>query len=138
MAARRHNERTMRHFLIILLLCLPPLAQAGEEATTGASPHVHAGFDAHQAFVTKYADYLRAESQTPLPLPAIAKADWPDLVARLKLAKIFVEPDRYYLAKLFTLTCYQAEDGRYYLDAKGGFWGMDQLYYGPFSEADLK
>lgn len=132
-------KNTLTYAVVLLLACAAALpVRAGEDATTHASSHYPAPFDAQQAFNTKFATYLRAESQTPLPLPAIAKADWPALAARLKLSKVFVEPDRYYLAKVYTLTCYRTEDGHYYLDVKGGFWGMDQLYYGPFTEADLK
>lgn len=132
-------KTTITCAMAFLFLLLPAFtAQAGEDATTHASSHYAAPFDALQAFNTKFATYLRAESQTPLPLPAIQKADWPKLSAGLGLKKVFVEPDRYYLAKVYTFTLYQAGDGRYYLDVKGGFWGMDQLYYGPFAEADLK
>lgn len=128
-----------KHLMTILLVWLAalPLQAAGETAApaAGSAP---ARIDLLEAFNTKFASYLRADSQTPLPLPAIAKADWPKRSAGLELRKIFVEPDRFYLAKVYTFTLYQAADGRYYLDVKGGFWGMDQLYYGPFSEADLQ
>lgn len=139
-AGRIPGMKTIVRQIMTLLLAVLPVfpAQAGEDATTHASSHYVAPFDAQQAFNTKFATYLRAESQTPLPLPAIQKTDWPKLTAGLALHKVFVEADRYYLAKVYTFTLYQAADGRYYLDVKGGFWGMDQLYYGPFGEADLK
>jgi hypothetical protein len=132
-------HKAMKYLLMILLAGLPVLPLlADEKSNTPSDSVVTPHFDALKAFNAKYATYLRAESQTPLPLPEIAKTDWPRLSAGLGLRKIFVEPDRFYLAKVYTFTLYQAADGRYYLDVKGGFWGMDQLYYGPFDEADLK
>lgn len=144
-AWRRTGQNTRMHALFqrcLPLLCaacllFPGLLQAADAMTTHASRQAADGPGLQQAFNAKFADYLRADSQTPLPLPAIAKADWPGLTGGLQLARVFVEADRYYLAKLFTFTCYQGADGRYYLDVKGGFWGMDQLYYGPFDAADF-
>jgi len=132
-------HKAMKYLLTILLAGLPlsPLLAGDETLAASGSPDT-SRFDALKAFNARYATYLRAESQTPLPLPEIAKTDWPRLSAGLGLRKVFVEPDRFYLAKVYTFTLYQAADGRYYLDVKGGFWGMDQLYYGPFDEADLK
>lgn len=91
-----------------------------------------AGFD------QRYADYLRAESQMLFPFPALDKEAFKQLRQARGLAEIYRDPDRYYNNKVYTLTLYR-DDARdeYYLDAKGGFWGMDELAYGPIKEKDL-
>lgn len=91
------------------------------------------------AFEQRYRDYLGAGSQALLPFPKLEKPDWKKLQESRPLNTVFSAPDRYYNAKVYTLTLYQAEDdGSLYLDAKGGFWGMDELVYGPLKESDLK
>ena len=92
-----------------------------------------------QNFNRKYQQYLRADSQMLLPLPSIEMAEWKRMLERGGLEKIYSEPNVYYNAKVYTLTLFHAkESGEYYLDAKGGFWGMDELAYGPFSEKDFE
>ncbi|MCX7628071.1 MAG: hypothetical protein N2Z69_06645 [Methylophilaceae bacterium] len=90
------------------------------------------------AFERRYQDYLHAASQALLPFPQVGKTDWKRLKETHPLQVVFVAPDRYYNGKVYTLTLYQAEDGRYYLEAKGGFWGMDELAYGPLGPDELK
>ena len=103
----------------------------------------HAGYadDAgmQQRFNQKYATYLQADSQALLPLPQLEKPAWKKLQESRPLRKIYSEPDKFYNNKVYVFTLYQATgDGSYYLDAVGGFWGMDELVYGPLSERDLQ
>ena len=92
-----------------------------------------------QNFNRKYQQYLRADSQMLLPLPSIEMAAWKRLQESGALEKIYSEPNVYYNAKVYTLTLFRAKgSGEYYLDAKGGFWGMDELAYGPLSEKDFE
>jgi hypothetical protein len=92
-----------------------------------------------QNFHRKYQQYLRADSQMLLPLPSIELAAWKRMLESGGLEKIYSEPNVYYNAKVYTLTMFRAKgSGEYYLDAKGGFWGMDELAYGPLSEKDFE
>jgi hypothetical protein len=85
-------------------------------------------------FNRKYKDFLARESQAPLPLPQISKAEWKKLLESQLLQPVYTEPERFYNSKTYTFTMYQdGKTGSYYLDAKGGFWGMDELVYGPMS-----
>lgn len=87
----------------------------------------------------KYRNYFGADSQALLPFGKLEIHDWKKLRENKILKRIYSEPDKYYNNKVYTFTLYQAtEDGSYYLDAKGGFWGMDELIYGPISEQELK
>jgi hypothetical protein len=90
-------------------------------------------------FNHKYRDFLTQTSQSLLPLSQISIPDWKKILEAGSLKKIYVDPDRFYNNKIYTFTMYQAaDDGSYYLDAKGGFWGMDELIYGPINGADLR
>jgi hypothetical protein len=92
-----------------------------------------------QNFDRKYQQYLRPDSQMLLPLPSIAMAEWKRLQESGVLEKIYSEPNVYYNAKVYTLTMFRANgSGEYYLQAKGGFWGMDELAYGPLTEKDFE
>jgi hypothetical protein len=92
-----------------------------------------------QDFNRKYQQYLRADSQMLLPLPSLEMGAWKRLLESGTLEKIYSEPNVYYNAKVYTLTLFRAKgNGEYYLDAKGGFWGMDELVYGPLSEKDFE
>jgi len=55
------------------------------------------------------------------------------------LHQVYQEPGKYYNSKVYVFTLYQEEvdGGAYYLDATGGFWGMDELVYGPLSAQDV-
>jgi hypothetical protein len=118
----------LRLMLIMLIgLWLPAWA---------ASP---AGEELQSKFHAKYQQYLKPDSQMLLPLPSIEITEWKRLLASGGLEKIFSEPNVYYNAKVYTFTLLRAkEGGQYYLDAKGGFWGMDELAYGPLSEKDFE
>jgi hypothetical protein len=90
-------------------------------------------------FNRKYQDYLTQTSQSLLPFSQIMVPDWKKILETRPLKKIYVDPDRFYNNKIYTFTMYQAEDdSSYYLDAKGGFWGMDELVYGPINAAELQ
>ncbi|HEY0268104.1 MAG TPA: hypothetical protein VGC12_02600 [Methyloradius sp.] len=92
-----------------------------------------------EAFNQKYQDYFGANSQSLLPFATMEKSDWKKLQVSRPLKTMFIEPDKYYNSKLYTLTMYQAsDDGQYFLDVKGGFWGMDELVYGPISLKELQ
>lgn len=87
----------------------------------------------------RYAEYFGPDSQSLLPFPVIELPVWKQLRARRELQRIYSEPDKYYNSKVYTLTLFRAvDDGSYYLDAKGGFWGMDELVYGPLGQAQLE
>lgn len=98
----------------------------------------HAESSLQEKFNLKYRDFLAQSSQSVLPLPQLSVADWKRLRDSRSLKVVYSEPDRFYNNKTYTFTMYQAaDDGSYYLDAKGGFWGMDELVYGPINGADL-
>ena len=90
-------------------------------------------------FNHKYRDFLSRDSQALLPLPTLSKIEWKKVQETSSLNILFVDPDRFYNNKTYTFTLYQVTDGgQYYLDAKGGFWGMDELIYGPLDAAALQ
>ena len=92
-----------------------------------------------ERFYQKYRTFLQQENQTPLPLPQIEKQDWKKLQANQTLEVVFKLPDMFYLNKTFAFTIYQSkENGSYFLDAAGGFWGMEELVYGPLIKSDLQ
>lgn len=88
----------------------------------------------------KYKNYFGPNSQSILPFAKMEKPDWHQLQASKTLRLIYTEPGKQYNSKVYTFTLYQlTEDGgSYYLDAKGGFWGMDELIYGPISDQELQ
>ncbi|MGX8881710.1 hypothetical protein ACWWD9_00705 [Methylovorus sp. SPW-M1] len=97
------------------------------------------GADALQAaFNQRYQTFFGADSNSLLPLPAIDKQDWKHMREKKALRQVYQEPGKYYNSKVYVFTLYQDEDGgAYYLDATGGFWGMDELVYGPLSAQDV-
>lgn len=96
------------------------------------------GEQVRQRFDAQYKNFFGSGSQALLPLPQLEKPEWEKLNAAQKLRQVFVEPDVFYNAKNYRFTLFQAEDGNYYLDAKGGFWGMDELFYGPIPHEQLQ
>jgi hypothetical protein len=87
----------------------------------------------------KFRNYFGPDSQALLPFNKMETPDWKKFSASKTLKRIYTEADKFYNSKVYTLTLYQAEeDGSYYLDAKGGFWGMDELVYGPISAQELQ
>ena len=90
-----------------------------------------------ETFNHKYRDILSHNSQALLPLPQLSKAEWKTLGETRQLQQLYSEPERFYNNKTYTFTMYRDEkSGVYYLDAKGGFWGMDELIYGPLNSAE--
>jgi hypothetical protein len=87
------------------------------------------------SFNRKYRQYLGADSQMLLPFTLIEAQEWKRVQESRPLLKLYSEPGKYYNQKVYTFTLYRAGDsGEYYLNAKGGFWGMDELSYGPLTE----
>ena len=135
----------MRYFIMMLALLVPLLA-AAEEVDAQALQEFMSGAGAGFQWIVlgsgraaKYQAYLQPESQSLLPLPPIDKAAWKNIVERRPLRVVYREPGKYYNNKVYTFTLYQAtDDGAYYLDAKGGFWGMDELAYGPLTVEQLQ
>lgn len=104
------------------------------EATAQQAPA-----EVQAAFNRRYKDYFGPDSQVLLPFSGVEKPEWKKILETKPLRKIYIEPDKYYNSKVYSFTLYQAtDDGSYYLDAKAGFWGMDELIYGPIPAADLK
>jgi hypothetical protein len=96
------------------------------------------GTDLQMQINQKYKNYFGPESQMLLPFKPMELPDWKKLQAQTTLRKIYAEPDKYYNGKVYTLTLYQDPTmGTYYLDAKGGFWGMDELVYGPMLQGEI-
>lgn len=91
-----------------------------------------------ERFDIKYKGFLGTENQALLPFAQIVAQDWKKLRETRSLQQVFVEPDVFYNNKNYRFTMYQADDGNYYLDAKGGFWGMDELFYGPIDKSQLQ
>jgi hypothetical protein len=92
-----------------------------------------------QDFNHRYQDYLRPESEALLPFPALDKVACQQLIASGRLRTVYSEPGKAYNAKIYTFTLYQeGAESIYYLEVKGGFWGMDQLCYGPLTNKDLR
>lgn len=90
-----------------------------------------------ETFNHKYRDFLSQSSQALLPLPSLSKAEWKTISETRQLQQIYSEPGRFYNSKSYTFTMYlDLQSGSYYLEAKGGFWGMEQLNYGPMSGAE--
>ena len=120
----------MGKWLLALALAISLNGFAGDASPDAA--------ELQQRFNQKYRDYLTPESQALLPFPALEMAEWNKLLAGRPLQVLYREPGKYYNNKVYTFTLYRAEDGAYYLDAKGGFWGMDELAYGPLTLEQLQ
>lgn len=122
-------------FRALLLLCAilllnPQLAGADESLAATAL---------REQFNHRYQNYFGPDSQALLPFPRLEMPDWKKIVASRPLKRIYTEPDKRYNSKVYSFTLYQAaDDGSFYLDAKGGFWGMDELVYGPIGEKELQ
>ena len=108
--------------VLALLVVIPAFAEPTADG-------LQAGFN------RKYQQYLGADSQMLLPFALIEAHEWKHIQEGRPLLKVYSEPGKYYNQKIYTFTLYQAGDtGEYYLNAKGGFWGMDELTYGPLTE----
>jgi len=123
-------RRTLLRILSFYLLLAAVFAHAEE---TPPAPDLQAQIN------LKFKNYFGPDSQALLPFAKMELPDWKTFRASKTLKRIYTEADKFYNSKVYTLTLYQAaEDGRYYLDAKGGFWGMDELVYGPISAQELQ
>lgn len=113
-------------FLCLVLFSLPSHAEDIENSL-------------QTAFNKRYADYFQAGSQAALPFVRMDKQDWKKLFSGGDFQLIFSEPERFYGGKSYTLKLYR-ETGKnlFYLDAIGGFWGMEELVFGPIPEQELK
>lgn len=94
--------------------------------------------DLQHRFETRYQSFLAPNSQSLLPFAKMELPAWKSLLAGECLKPVFSRPDVFYNNKTYVFTLYQAADGQYYLDAKGGFWGMDELAYGPIPAEQLQ
>lgn len=119
----------MRRLLSATLLSLLPIVACADEAPTA---------DLQQKFDLRYQAFLGAGSQALLPFSRLEPPQWKTLQQNRHFTRVFTEPDVFYNNKSYSFTMYQADDGNYYLDAKGGFWGMDQLFYGPIAPGLLQ
>lgn len=115
-------------FMLLFLAQIPGIGAAAE-----ISPD-----EIQEKFNRKYQDYLRADSQMLLPFPKLEAHEWKKILETRLLKQVYSEPGKYYNNKVYTFTLFQdvAEDS-YFLDAKGGFWGMDELFYGPLLANEL-
>ncbi len=122
----------MRH-LAVAFTCLHLLAfsPAGYSGDMPRDTDLQAGIN------QKYRNYFGPDSQMLLPFKTVEVAEWKKIRAEQKARTVYTEPDKFYNGKVYTLTLYQVGD-HYFLDAKGGFWGMDELVYGPISADELK
>lgn len=131
-------QRTLLLVSLIALLCPARTMAAGEAPADGAAAPQSA-VDIQEGFNRKYKDYLTSGSQALLPFPKLEKTEWKKLLESRPLRKLYTETDKYYNNKVYSFSLYQAEDdGSYYLDALGGFWGMDELVYGPLTARELR
>lgn len=90
-----------------------------------------------QRFESRYQTYLSPGSQSALPFEKMESAAWKSLLASGDLKPIFNRSGVFYLGKTYVFTMYQSGHGQYYLHAKGGFWGMEELAFGPIPQEML-
>jgi hypothetical protein len=124
------------YFTMALLLACSLEVIAAEPAITAEQQITS---EIQMGFNQRYKDYFGANSQALLPFPKLEVQEWKKVITSRPLKIVYTEPDKYYNNKVYSLTLYQAaDDGSFYLDAKGGFWGMDELVYGPITANELK
>lgn len=119
----------MRRLPCVMLLCLLHVTAGADQAPAA---------DLQQKFDLRYKDFLGANSQALLPFARLEPQDWKTLRQNRHFQRVFTEADVFYNNKTYRFTMYRADDGNYYLDAKGGFWGMDELFYGPIDPSLLQ
>lgn len=115
-------------FWLGLMLATLGLAQAADTTST----------ELQQRFESRYQTYLSPGSQSALPFEKLEPATWKALQAAGDLKPIFSKPEVFYIGKTYVFTLYQAGNSQYYLHAKGGFWGMEELAWGPIAEDKLQ
>lgn len=94
--------------------------------------------DIQHSFESRYQTYLVPSSQNALPFDKLEKSAWKALQAGDGLKLVFSKADVFYIGKTYVFSLYQAADGQYYLHAKGGFWGMEELAWGPIKQEMLQ
>lgn len=120
--------------LILLSCCLEAIA-----AEPAIPTEQQITSEIQMGFNQRYKDYFGVDSQALLPFPKLEVQEWKKIIASRSLKIVYTEPDKFYNNKVYSFTLYQvADDGSYYLDAKGGFWGMEELVYGPITMKELK
>lgn len=115
----------MKHLfrLSLLLVLLQGVAQAADDPAQ----------DLQHRFEARYQSYLTPASESLLPFPELELPVWKSLLVTGDLKPVFSRHQVFYNSKTYDFTMYRSGDGRYYLNAKGGFWGMDELVYGPIA-----
>lgn len=94
--------------------------------------------DIQHSFESRYQTYLVASSQNALPFDKLETAAWKTLQAGGGLKLVFSKPDVFYIGKTYVFSLFRASEGQYYLHAKGGFWGMEELAWGPIKQEMLQ
>lgn len=94
--------------------------------------------DIQRSFESRYQTYLVSSSQNALPFDKLEKSAWKALQASGGLKQVFTKPDVFYIGKTYVFSLYQSADNQYYLHAKGGFWGMEELAWGPIKQEQLQ
>ena len=94
--------------------------------------------DLQRRFESRYQTYLSPGSQSTLPFEKMEQAAWKAVLASGDLTAVFSRSGVFYMGKTYVFTLYQADKGRYYLHAKGGFWGMEELAFGPIAREMLQ
>lgn len=91
-----------------------------------------------QRFESRYQPYLSSSSQSALPFEKLEPEAWKALQASDDLKPVFSQSEVFYIGKTYIFTMHQAKNGQYYLHAKGGFWGMEELAWGPIPPGMLQ
>jgi hypothetical protein len=119
-----------------------PIRSALRLALMLACLNIHAADTAtetlQQRFESRYQTYLSPGSQSVLPFEKLELEAWKALQASDDLKPVFSQPEVFYVGKTYIFTMYQAKNGQYYLHAKGGFWGMEELVWGPIPQEMLQ
>ncbi len=90
-------------------------------------------------FNRRYQAFLRPDSEALLPFPKLTLEACQQLIAGGRLQLVYTESGIPYHTKVYTFTLYrEGVADRYYLEAKGGFWGLEHRCYGPLAEKDLR
>jgi hypothetical protein len=124
--AKTYRPRSLKIWWLVGILPML-LATSSSRAEDVSS----AGLQQH--FDTRYQSFLEPSSASLLPFPTLEHQAWKTLLASGHLQPVFTKPDVFYNNETYTFSMYRADDGSYYLDAKGGFWGMGELVYGPIA-----
>lgn len=129
---RLQAKRVNNSKLLALLLLLGLLAK------NGLAPAYADDANIQSVFNQKYSHFFGSDSQSLLPFKTMEKSVWQSLQQQKPLVLVYQEPDKFYNSKVYMFSMYHdTQENVYYLDAKGGFWGMDELVYGPITPQEL-